>query len=332
MNATADFSWYKLINIKGLGPKSLLLIYRALAQKSISIEDIFQLNERDFYSTFSEFGKGKFSRVKFENFHNLDEEKLYNSFEELQEKNVKIVPIQDEVYPKLIKQRLKVNSPPLLYCKGLLSLLNSKSISIVGSRSADDFTLMLTRSIASSLANEGYNIVSGYAKGVDTNAHLGALEADGTTSVVLPLGIKHLSIKKNFKEFNWEKNTLFISQFLPFEKWKARNAMARNKIVTALSDAVIVITSGLERDDKGRMSGTFDAGKSSLEMNIPVFVLSPTLFSDAPKGNEDLIRLGAIEIKSGEDILSHLMNAKKNGFSHLTNSNQLKPNQLSLNL
>lgn len=313
MNVSTDFSWYKLINIKGLGPKSMMLIYRALAHKNISVDDIFQLNETDFYSMFTDFGKGKFSRVRYENFHNLDEDKLHDTFEELKYKNIKIVPVQDESYPKSIKQKLKINSPAILYCKGNLSLLNSKSVSIVGSRNADDFTLMLTKNIASSLAKEGYNIVSGYAKGVDTNAHLGALEADGTTSVVLPLGINHLAVKRDFKAYNWEKNTLFISQFLPFEKWKARNAMARNKTVTALSEAIIIITSGPERDEKGRMSGTFDAGKSSLQMNTPVFVLSPTLFENPPQGNVDLIRLGATEIKSGEDILTHLKSIAESG-------------------
>jgi len=313
MNTSTDFSWYKLINIKGLGPKSLMLVYRALAHKNISVDDIFQLSEQDFYTIFTDFGKGKFSRVKYENFHNLDEDKLHDAFEELKNKNIKVIPVQDETYPKSIKQKLKINSPTILYCKGNLSLLNTKSISIVGSRNADDFTLMLTRNIAASLAKEGYNIVSGYAKGVDTNAHLGALEADGTTTVVLPLGINYLSVKRDFKQYNWEKNTLFLSQFLPFEKWKARNAMARNKTVTALSEAVIVITSGPERDEKGRMSGTFDAGKSSLQMNTPVFVLSPTLFENPPKGNVDLIRLGATEIQNGEDILTHLKKIVEDG-------------------
>jgi len=313
MNVSTDFSWYKLINIKGLGPKSMILVYRALAHKNISIEDIFQLNEQDFYTMFTDFGKGKFSRVKYENFHNLNEEKLHDSFEELKNKNIKIIPVQDETYPKSIKQKLKINSPTILYCKGNLSLLNTKNISIVGSRNADEFALMLTRNIASSLANEGFNIVSGYAKGVDTNAHLGALEADGTTTVVLPLGINHLSIKRDFRAHNWEQNTLFISQFMPYEKWQARHAMARNKIVTALSEAVIIITSGPERDEKGRMSGTFDAAKSSLQMNVPVFVLSPTLFAEPPKGNVDLIGLGAIEIQNGEDILTHLKKIAEDG-------------------
>lgn len=323
MNLSTEYSWYKLINIKGLGPKSLLKIYNVLARTSITLDDVFQFNEQEFYSVFRDFGKGKYSRVKHENFHNLNEEKIYNSYEELIEKNINIIPIQDERYPKSIKKRLKIDSPPILYCKGALSLLNSSSISIVGSRSADENTLLLTKKLSSKLAKEEYNIVSGYAKGVDTNAHLGALEIEGTTSVVLPLGIKNLSIKRDFRKYNWENNTLFISQFLPYAKWRASNAMARNKIVTSLSKAIIVITSGPERDERGRMSGTFEAGKTALELGVPVFVLSPSVLKGAPKGNIELIKKGAIEIKNADDVLENLYKIDTNSFSQNVPNKQL---------
>ena len=306
MNTNIEFSWYKLINVKGLGAKGLLIVYHALAKGLVTVDEIFQLDKTKFYTIFSDFGKGRFSRVKYENFQDLNEEKLQSAFENLQSKKVKIIPIQEELYPKSIKKRLKIDSPPLLYAKGNLSLLNVKSIAIVGSRSADDYTLLLTKNIAVTLAQKGYNIVSGYAKGVDTTAHLGALSAGGTTTVVLPLGINNMSIKRDFRAFDWENNTLFVSQFLPYEKWQARHAMARNKMVASLCDALIVITAGPERDAKGRRSGTFDAGKSAMAMGMPVFVLSPSIFSAAPKGNGDLIKLGGIEVRNRGELLGCL--------------------------
>lgn len=305
---TNELAWYKLLNIKGLGAKSLLLLYQTIKDNSIQVADIFNMEQSHFYRVFSEFGKGKFSRVRYENFQDIDEEYIFDSFQKLKEGGVTILPLNDEKYPESIKKKLKGNAPPVLFCKGYLPLLNTKNVSIVGSRNIDEFSLMLTRSLASNLANIGYNVVSGYAKGVDTNAHLGALEADGTTTVVLSLGMNHLSIKKDFKDHNWEQNTLFISQFLPFEKWGARNAMTRNKVVCGLSEAVIVIASGPERDEKGRMSGTFDAGKSALEMDIPVFVLSPTVMQNPPTGNEELIKHGGIEFKDGKEVLDLLEN------------------------
>jgi DNA processing protein len=303
---TNELAWFKLLHVKSLGAKSLLILYKNLSKNSLNVSDIFEMNENHFYNVFNEFGKGIFSRVRYENFKDLDEDKIFESFKKLKENNITIIPLNDELYPKSLKKRLKSDSPPILFCKGYLPLLNSLNISIVGSRDIDDFSLLLTKELSKSLSNLGYNIVSGYAKGVDTNAHLGALEADGTTTVVLSLGINNLSVKSDFKLFDWENNTLFISQFLPFERWSARNAMTRNKVVCGLSDAVIVIASGPEKDTKGRMSGTFDAGKSALKMNIPVFVLSPSVIENPQKGNEQLIRAGAIEFSTGAELVEYL--------------------------
>ena len=320
---TNELAWYKLLNVKGLGVKSLLLLYRTINERSINVSDIFEMNQNRFYEVFKEFGKGKFARVKYENFLDIDDDDIFNTYQKIKDNDVEIIPLNDSKYPASIKKRLKSNSPPVLFCKGYLPLLNSSNISIVGSRNIDDFSLMLTRSLAGNLSEVGYNVVSGYAKGVDTNAHLGALENDGTTSVVLSEGINNLSIKRDFKEHNWERNTLFISQFLPYMRWNARNAMARNKIVCALSEAVIVIASGPERDVKGRMSGTFDAAKSAIEMSIPVFVLSPTIMENPPSGNSDIIKLGGIEFKDGSEVPSTL---RDSSFVHRTS----KQNQLQI--
>jgi DNA processing protein len=303
---TNELAWYKLLNVKGLGAKSLLLLYRAIKDNSIQVADIFSMDQDHFYRVFTEFGKGRFSRLKYENFKEIDEDYIFDSFNKLQENGITILALNDERYPESLKKNLKAEAPPILFCTGYLPLLKTNNVSIVGSRSIDELSMILTRNLAGDLANNGYNVVSGYAKGVDTNAHLGALEAKGTTTVVLSLGVNHLSVKNDFKNHNWEQNTLFISQFLPFEKWSARNAMTRNKVVCGLSKAVIVMASGPERDEKGRMSGTFAAGKSALEMDIPVFVLSPTAMQNPPTGNGALIKLGGIEFKEGKEVLECL--------------------------
>ena len=102
---------------------------------------------------------------------------------------------------------------------------------------------------------------------------------------------------------------LLVSQFKPNEPWGAHNAMVRNKLVCALSKAVIVISSGPEKDQKGRMSGTFDAGKTALKLGIPLFVLSPNLLSTKPEGNAQLIKMGAKEITDCENI-AELINSE----------------------
>ena len=93
--------------------------------------------------------------------------------------------------------------------------------------------------------------------------------------MVLPYGIKELRQKSAFSEFDWQRDVLAVSQFDPDVKWLARNAMARNKLVCALSKAVVVIESGPEKDSQGKMSGTFNTAQTALSMNLPLFVLNP---------------------------------------------------------
>jgi len=121
--------------------------------------------------------------------------------------------------------------------------------------------------------------------------------------MILSFRTNHITIKRELKDLNWEKNALFVTQFAQYEKFLGQNAMTRNKLVCAISKAIIVIKSGPERDSSGKMSGTFDAGKSALKMGIPVFVLSPQVLNPEPQGNIDLIKLGAIEFSNGMDIV-----------------------------
>jgi predicted Rossmann fold nucleotide-binding protein DprA/Smf involved in DNA uptake len=85
--------------------------------------------------------------------------------------------------------------------------------------------------------------------------------------------------------------------------------MVRNKLVSAMSQAIVVIASGQERDSNGRMSGTFDAGKSALQMGIPVFVLNPLLLNTTPVGNTDLINLGGKEFSNAEEVIHQIEQA-----------------------
>jgi DNA processing protein len=301
-----EYSWYMLSNASGFGAKSIHYIFNNLQKNSLSINDLFDLDYIQLSNLFPEIGKGKFSRANFQSFQNLDDEKLFNYFEKLKSDQVYIIGLDDDRYPKSVLENMGDNAPPILYCKGYLPLLNTKGVSIVGARDVDEFAIMLTKSIASKLAENALNVTSGYAKGVDTSAHLGALEAQGTTTMILSFGVNHISIKREMKDLNWEKNSLFVTQFAPYEKFSGQNAMARNKLVCAMSKAIVVIASGPERDSQGKMSGTFDAGKSALNMNIPVFVLSPQVLKPTPQGNIDLIKLGGIEFSNGIDIVNFL--------------------------
>jgi DNA processing protein len=306
-----EYNWFKLFNINGFGTKSIHYIFHNLQTHNHTINDLFELDFSQLQNYFPEIGRGKFSRASLSSLQQFDEDKIYNYFQELKVEKVHIIGLDDDRYPKSVLLNMLDNAPPILFCKGYLPLLNSQGISIVGSRDVDDFEIMLTKSIASKLAEHGYNVTSGYAKGVDTSAHLGALMAGGTTTMILSFGVNHISIKKEMKDLDWERNSLFVTQFPPYDKFSGQNAMMRNKLVCAMSQAIVVIASGPERDNDGRMSGTFDAGKSALKMNIPVFVLSPKVLEPTPQGNIDLIKLGGIEFSNGNDIVNYISEHKR---------------------
>ena len=216
-----------------------------------------------------------------------DSDKTYMEYEHLKTQGIEFIYPRHPDFPSNL-----LEIAPMLFIKGQRKLLTSDGVAIVGARNVSDMGICVARKFAAELANAGLNVVSGYAKGVDSEAHLGALAAEGTTTMVLPYGIKELRQKNAFREFDWQRNVLAVSQFNPDVKWLARNAMARNKLVCALSKAVIVIESGPEQDAQGKMSGTFNTAQTALSMNLPLFVVNPRYFDNPPKDNADLIELG----------------------------------------
>jgi DNA processing protein len=276
--------------------------------RALDVTSLFRLSEPDLARQF------QLNTKALEGLRLLDDERCYTEFELLKENEIEVVHLQHPSYPKKVTERLSDSAPPILFCKGLLSLLSARSISIVGSRNVSEKGAAFVKSLARELAHSGFNVISGYAKGVDTIAHLSAIESDGTTTFVLSYGILEFSLKKDFRDLPWQKNILAVSQFHPKDKWQASNAMVRNKLVVSLSDAVVVVESGEEVDIEGKMSGTFDAGKNALKHNVPLFVLSPESLPSPPLGNRELIKLGGIELNPSsalDTIVSHLTNGQR---------------------
>ena len=281
MNIERDYSWFQLFKARGIGPKSLISIAKILEKEDCHPEMLLR-SQSDLSTQFPELSKILNGKIRAE-----DSDKAYTEYEQLKTQGIEFIyPRHPDFPPPLLE------IAPMLFIKGQRKLLTSDGVAIVGSRNVSDTGIRVARKLAAELANAGLNVVSGYAKGVDSTAHLGALAAEGTTTIVLPYGIKELRQKSVFSEFDWQRDVLAVSQFDPGVKWLARNAMARNKLVCALSKAAVVIESGPERDSQGKMSGTFNTAQTALSMNLPLFVLDSRCFDNPPKGNEDLIDLG----------------------------------------
>ena len=306
MSINRDYFWFQLFKTRGIGPKLLVSVAKILEAESLNPE-ILPDSQSDLSAQFPELAKILKDKIPTE-----DRERVSEQYEDLKRQEIDIIY---PGHPNFPPQILEI--APILFVKGEKKRLTSDSITIVGARDISDEGIRITRKLAGDLAGMGLNIVSGYAEGVDAEAHLGALDADGTTTLVLSDGIKQLRKKNAFKKFNWDRDVLAVSQFDPDAKRHLWYALPRNQLVCGLSKAVVVIESGPERDAQGKMSGTFYTAKTALDMNLPLFVLNPSCLDNPPEGNAALIALGGYRLDA--------MNGTKKIVEHISDKNVYSP-------
>lgn len=195
--------------------------------------------------------------------------------------------VLDQSYPAMLKSLLKLNTPPVLSMVGNVRLLTNKKVGFSGSRKVSEKGIAVTRDCVEQLSQDNnMSIVSGYAQGVDREAHYTALASGGSTIIVLSNGISSFYVRQELKEvWDWNR-VLVVSEYLPKDKWSVSRAMNRNNTIIGLSDAMVVVEAGLT-------GGSLDAGLRSLEGKKPLFV---PIYSDYPEsalGNRMLLEKGA---------------------------------------
>ena len=210
----------------------------------------------------------------------------------------KIITYKNPSYPKLLKE---IESfPPVLTILGNQELLSKKSISIVGSRSASSNGCNFARKLAKELGEAGFTITSGFASGIDTAAHKGSLSTG--TIAVLGGGIDDIYPRGNEELYYEIKNKgLLISEVAFNSAPKAENFPARNRIVSGLSQAVIII-------EAGARSGTIHTARQALEQGRELLVAPGNPYDYRCEGSNRLIKDGANVITSTEDVLDILEN------------------------
>lgn len=209
---------------------------------------------------------------------------------------VSVVISCDDEYPKRLLDLRQ--PPPFLFWWGNLALVGRRGVGMCGSRDASERGLKYARTFGRAVVERGLQVVSGYARGVDMETHLGALEANGSTVIVLAEGITYFRKKRAFAGMRFdETNVLAISQFPPTQPWAASAAMTRNAVIAALSQAMLVVEAG----EKG---GTLNAGLQAIDMGRPVYAIAYS--DDPPPGNEVLFQRGAVPLRSSGELLSTL--------------------------
>lgn len=213
-------------------------------------------------------------------------DRVKRHWDDLQKHNVRAISIIDAQYPAGLRAALGETAPVLLLCLGNLELLNSLSVGFCGSREASEKGIATARDSATLLSNERINIVSGFAAGVDMNAHRAALVAGGTTTVVLAEGILRFRVKKDIRDVWDESRTLIVSEFGPNLPWSVSNAMQRNKTICGLSRAMVLI-------EARSTGGSIQAGRDAIKMGLPLFAAVYEGSPESATGNEELLKNGA---------------------------------------
>jgi len=202
----------------------------------------------------------------------------------------------DNEYPKRL---LDLPDPPLvLFCRGSSRLLAGPAIGIVGARKASPYGLRTARSFARHVAGQGVAVVSGLALGIDGAAHRGALEAHGPTISVLGSGLDRIYPAAHAPlAGKIAQEGLLLSEYPPDTPPARHRFPERNRIVSALSDRLLVV-------EAGEKSGSLITAGFSLELGRDVFCVPGDLDRPVSRGTNRLIADGAIPALEPEDLLA----------------------------
>ena len=209
-----------------------------------------------------------------------------------------VVTLYDAEYPPHLKE---IDTPPfVLYVKGALTPEDALSVSLVGSRNAKDYGRKVGYRLSYQLAQRGVTVISGLARGIDTSAHRGALEAGGRTIAVMGNGLSvvYPATNSNLAE-KIEASGALVSEFPMAAKPKPRNFPRRNRIISGLTLGTVVV-------EASNRSGALITARLAAEQNREVFAVPGEIFSELSTGTHRLINDGAKLINTVDDLLNEL--------------------------
>jgi len=219
-------------------------------------------------------------------------------WENTQIQGIKVLTWLDEDYPRRLKEIDQ--SPPVLYVRGEMKTDDDWAVAIVGTRRVTAYGRQITEEIATSLAHSGITVISGLARGVDAIAHLAALNAGGRTMAVLGNGVDIIypAEHRRLTEMIISAGAL-ISDYPLGTAPEAVNFPPRNRIISGLSLAVIVV-------EAGEKSGALITANFAAEQGRDVFAVPGNIHAPQSIGTNRLIQQGAHPYLSVQDLIDNL--------------------------
>ena len=218
--------------------------------------------------------------------------------ERIERSGAQVTTVLDDDYPRILREI--PGPPPVLYYRGTLQQQDEVTVAIVGTRRATSYGREVTTRIASELTSAGVTIVSGLAKGIDGYAHRAALEASGRTIAVMASGVdiiyppEHRQLAERIVE-----SGALVSDYPPGTKPDAPNFPARNRIISGLSTATVVV-------EAPARSGALITVGFAADQGRDVYAVPGSILSNASEGTNQLLRQGATPLTCAADLIDDL--------------------------
>jgi DNA processing protein len=216
----------------------------------------------------------------------------------IEAQGIKILTWMDDAYPQRLKEIEQ--PPPVLYLRGEYLPDDLFAVAIVGTRRVTPYGRQITEELAAHLAGNGITVVSGLARGVDSIAHQTALKAGGRTVGVLGSGVDKIYPPEHRQlAERMETSGAVVSDYAPGTPPDASNFPPRNRIISGLSLAVVVI-------EAGETSGALITAEFAAEQGREVFAVPGSILAPQSKGTNKLIQRGAQPLLSINDLMQAL--------------------------
>lgn len=225
----------------------------------------------------------------------LTSQEMLQKINILRKTQIEIVTVLDDRYPQLLRE---IAQPPwVLYVLGNVSLLHKPALAIVGTRRPSHYGLSVARKLSYQLAKRRWTIVSGMALGIDSEAHRGALEAEGHTIAVLGCGVDVIYPKSSRAVYEQIiRSGAVVSELPPGTEPRPAFFPQRNRIISGLSRGSIIV----EAEEK---SGSLITADASMDQNRDVFAIPGPITSPKSVGPHRLIQQGAKCVTTLDDVL-----------------------------
>lgn len=268
---------------------------RQMLQQLGSASDIYRMAVRDGQTLNGILPETYYGRLV----RTSGKENLLEISRSLSERRISVMSLRDPGFPEILE---KITDPvSILFYQGDPSCLSARTISMVGSRQASYAGLKAARQIARDLSRAGVSVVSGFAYGIDAMSHTGCLEGESPTVAVMGCGLDqnypsdHAQLRKKIIE----SGGLLLSEYAPGEKPLAANFPYRNRIISALGEALILVEAKIR-------SGSLRTVDHALRQGRDVFVYPGDPASPHFEGNHQLLREGARYFTTAQDILEDM--------------------------